>query len=86
MGKQITYAELVINCAGVDADRIINKAGDPDFRITARKGEYYIIDKAEGEIVNGAVYPVPSPYGKGCAVFPTAHGNTVMGGNSVEIS
>ena len=74
---------LVINCAGVDADKIIRSAVETDFKINARKGEYYIIDKAEGDICNGAVYPVPSPYGKGCAVFPTAHGNTIFGGNSI---
>ena len=75
-------AGLVINCAGIDADTIIRGAVDTDFKISARKGDYYIIDKAEGDICNGAIYPVPSPYGKGCAVFPTAHGNTILGGNS----
>lgn len=76
-------AGLVINCAGVDADKIISSAVDTDFKISIRKGEYYIIDKAEGDICNGAVYPVPTPYGKGCAVFPTVHGNTMFGGNSI---
>lgn len=76
-------AGLVINCAGVDADKIIRSAVDTDFKISARKGEYYIIDKAEGDICSGAVYPVPVPDGKGCAVFPTVHGNTIFGGNSI---
>jgi len=80
------FSRLVVNCAGSDADRIINCAGDPDFKITARKGEYYIIDKAAGDLVNGPVYPVPSPHGKGCAIIPTAHGNTIFGGNSIEIT
>ena len=84
-GKKNYFSRLVINCAGLDADRIIQKAGDPDFSMTARKGEYYIIDKAEGGLVNGAVYPVPSPYGKGCAIIPTSHGNTIIGGNSIEV-
>jgi glycerol-3-phosphate dehydrogenase len=83
-GKEEYFSRLVINCAGADADRIINRAGNPDFTITARRGEYYIIDKAAGDLVNGAVYPVPSPLGKGCAVIPTANGNTIMGGNSIE--
>ncbi len=76
-------AKLVINCAGVNADELIRKVTDSGFEIKARKGEYYIIDKAEGDILNGAVYPVPTPQGKGCAVFPTAHGNTIVGGNSI---
>jgi glycerol-3-phosphate dehydrogenase len=56
---------------------------DIDFKISARKAEYYIIDKAEGDICNGAIYPIPTPYGKGCAVIPTVHGNTIFGGNSI---
>ncbi|MEE8324487.1 MAG: NAD(P)/FAD-dependent oxidoreductase [Candidatus Humimicrobiaceae bacterium] len=76
-------AGLVINCAGVDADTIIRSAVDTDFKISARKAEYYIIDKAEGNICNGAIYPIPTPYGKGCAVIPTVHGNTIFGGNSI---
>jgi len=76
-------AGLVINCAGVDADTIVRSAADADFKISARKAEYYIIDKAEGDICNGAVYPIPTPYGKGCAVIPTVHGNTIFGGNSI---
>ena len=79
-------AGLVINCAGVDADTIIRSAVDTDFKISARKAEYYIIDKAEGDICNGAIYPIPTPYGKGCAVIPTVHGNTIFGGNSILIN
>ncbi len=79
-------AGLVINCAGVDADTIIRSVMDTDFKISARKAEYYIIDKAEGEICNGAIYPIPTPYGKGCAVIPTVHGNTIFGGNSILTS
>lgn len=79
-------AGLVINCAGVDADTIIRSVLDTGFKINARKAEYYIIDKAEGDICNGAVYPIPTPHGKGCAVIPTVHGNTIFGGNSILIS
>ena len=76
-------AGLIINCAGVDADTIIHSVADTDFKISARKAEYYIIDKAEEDICNGAIYPIPTPFGKGCAVIPTAHGNTIFGGNSI---
>jgi len=79
------YAKLIINCAGINADHIIRKAGNNDFKFTARKGEYYIIDKSEGKILNGPVYHVPTIYGKGCMVTPSAHGNTIFGGNSVEV-
>ena len=81
--ESVWKAGLVINCAGVDADTIIRSVTDTDFKISARKAEYYIIDKAEGNICNGAIYPIPTPYGKGCAVIPTVHGNTILGGNSI---
>ncbi len=84
-GNRKYTCRLVINCAGLNADEIAGMAGLSDFTLVPRKGEYYVLDKEAGKIINGAIYPVPSPRTKGIAVFPSVHGNTIFGGNSTIV-
>src|SRR5450756_507415 len=64
---------------------VILKAGlRPEFKITPRKGEYYVFDKAEITI-NNVLFPVPSATSKGILVTTTVHGNTIIGPNALEI-
>lgn len=81
----ITEARYVINCAGVFADRIANMIGDTSFRIRPRKGEYYLLDKTEGSIVNHVLFKCPSSMGKGILVTPTVHGNVLMGPTATDL-
>jgi L-2-hydroxyglutarate oxidase len=49
-------ADLVINCAGLYADRLAGSPGDA--RILPFRGEYYTVTRP---LVRGLVYPVPDP-------------------------
>ncbi len=50
----------LVNCAGLQCDRIARLAGDdPGMRIIPFRGEYY--DLSRPELVRGLVYPVPDP-------------------------
>jgi glycerol-3-phosphate dehydrogenase len=72
----------VVNAAGIHADEVMHKAGvRPDFKITPRRGEYCILDRADIEI-NNVLFPVPSKAGKGILVTATVHGNTIVGPNA----
>jgi glycerol-3-phosphate dehydrogenase len=72
----------VINAAGLHADEVMHKAGvRPEFKITPRRGEYSVLDRAEIQ-VNNVLFPVPSDKGKGILVTTTVHGNTIVGPNS----
>jgi glycerol-3-phosphate dehydrogenase len=72
----------VINAAGVYADEVMHKAGvRPEFKITPRRGEYYILDKSEIQIDN-ILFPVPNENSKGILVLGSTHGNTLVGPNS----
>jgi len=74
-----------INCAGLYSDVVMHKAGvRPEFKITPRKGEYYVFDRAEITI-NNVLFPVPTPISKGILVTTTLHGNTIIGPNAQEI-
>jgi glycerol-3-phosphate dehydrogenase len=57
----------------------------PEFKITPRKGEYFVLDRAEFT-VNNILFPVPSDISKGILVTTTVHGNTILGPNAQNIS
>jgi glycerol-3-phosphate dehydrogenase len=75
----------VVNAAGLYADEVMHAAGvRPEFTITARKGEYAILDRAEITI-NNVLFPVPSDISKGILVTTTLHGNTLVGPNAEDL-
>jgi glycerol-3-phosphate dehydrogenase len=75
----------VVNAAGMYADEVMHKAGvRPAFKITPRRGEYYVIDK-QGFTINQVLFPVPSDVSKGILVTTSLHGNTILGPNAQEI-
>lgn len=78
-------AKYIINAAGVYADKINKMIGGNEYRITARKGEYKILDKSEGKIANHVLFQCPSIKGKGVLVTQTVHGNLLVGPNANEV-
>ncbi|MFJ9644581.1 L-2-hydroxyglutarate oxidase [Streptomyces sp. NPDC004244] len=56
----VVRAKVLVNCAGLQCDRIARLAGDdPGMRIVPFRGEYY--DLLRPGLVRGLVYPVPDP-------------------------
>ncbi|MEW1637310.1 L-2-hydroxyglutarate oxidase [Streptomyces sp. NPDC093801] len=57
---RVVRARVLVNCAGLQCDRIARLAGDdPGMRIIPFRGEYH--DLARPSLVRGLVYPVPDP-------------------------
>ena len=54
--------------------------------ITARKGEYCLLDKEAGTHVSHTIFQLPSAMGKGVLVSPTVHGNLLVGPTAVDVS
>jgi L-2-hydroxyglutarate oxidase len=53
---------LLINCAGLQADRVARLCGAPlDVRIFPFRGEYYELSPERRDLVRGLIYPVPDP-------------------------
>ena len=73
------YCRWAINAAGLYSDMVMHNAGvRPDFKITPRKGEYLILDRAESQL-RSVYFPVPSDISKGILATTTVHGNSILG-------
>ena len=72
-------SRYVVNCAGAYSDRIAAMAGDENFTIIPRAGEYLLLDKSEGVRAKHTLFQVPSKAGKGILVSPTVDGNLLLG-------
>ena len=75
-------ARYVINAAGVHADKVHNMVAKPTFKIIPNRGEYYLLDKNEGDRVSNIIFQCPTKIGKGTLVAPTVHGNLIVGPNN----
>lgn len=76
-------ARRVINAAGTHADAVNAFVAAPYFRIQPSKGQYYLLDKSQGELVGATVFQCPSAAGKGVLVSPTVHGNLIVGPDAI---
>ena len=77
--------KYIVNAAGVYADKFHNMVSQNKINITARKGEYCLLDKTAGNHVSRTIFALPGKMGKGVLVSPTAHGNLIVGPTSTDI-
>ena len=78
-------AKVVVNAAGVYADELNNMVSKRKLHITARKGEYCLLDKDAGAHVKHTIFQLPSKMGKGVLVTPTVHGNLLVGPTAIDV-
>ena len=71
--------DIVINAAGLYADKIAQMAGAHCPVLHPRKGEYILLDKKLGPIVTNVLFPVPTKQSKGVLVLPTVDGGILLG-------
>ncbi len=76
--------KAVVNAAGVWADKLHNQACEDKLEITARRGEYMLLDKTAGSHVRRTVFQLPGKYGKGVLTSPTVHGNLLLGPTAAD--
>ena len=69
----------VVNCTGVHGHELSEMAGSPEWEARPRRGQYYLLDKSSGTLVEHVVFQCPTALGKGVLVSPTVHGNLIVG-------
>jgi glycerol-3-phosphate dehydrogenase len=74
-------ADLIVNSAGLFADKVARMVGVTRWRIWPCRGEYLILDRSKGDMINSMVYPVPPKGGAGLGIHitPTTDGNIILG-------
>ena len=77
-GREIK-ARYAINAAGLFADEVSRTFGAEEFTITARKGEYFLLDRLTKACPSKVVFPVPTSVSKGMLVIPTVEGTALVG-------
>ena len=75
----------MVNAAGVDCQQIHELAAPQTFSIRPARGQYYLLDKSEGNRVGRVIFQCPNEQGKGVLVAPTVHGNLIVGPNSEPV-
>jgi L-2-hydroxyglutarate oxidase len=68
-GEQVVHTDggdvvtdVLVNCAGLHADRLARLAGvEPSARIVPFRGEYHELRPERAGLVRGLIYPVPDP-------------------------
>lgn len=80
------HCRNLINCGGLQADRVARRCGvDPGLRIVPFRGEYYQLAPGREHLVRNLIYPVPDPRFPFLGVHFTrmVHGGIEAGPNAV---
>lgn len=78
-GRGVFTARFVVNAAGLFVDEVAAMAGVNDFKITARKGQEFLLDKKRENLTNHLIFPLPGAHSKGVIVIKTSDGNPMIG-------
>ncbi len=84
--KNSYEADLVVNAAGLFADEIAKLANAEYVPLHPRRGEYILMDKKLGKIVNSIIFPTPTKVSKGILVLPTIDGGLLLGPTAEDLS
>lgn len=75
----------VINAAALYCDEIAAMVGKADYKVVARRGQFFILDKNTSCKVNRIVLPIPTKITKGKLICPTIHGNILVGPTAEDL-
>lgn len=80
--NNIYNAKYIVNAAGINSDLVHNMVCDKEFEIKPSKGQYFLLDQSQTNLVRHVLFQCPSKVGKGVLISPTAHGNIIIGPNA----
>ena len=81
----IIGTRYVINAAALYCDEIAAMVGKADYKVVARRGQFFILDKNTSCKVRQIVLPIPTKITKGKLMCPTIHGNMLVGPTAEDL-
>ncbi|MEZ0346189.1 MAG: NAD(P)/FAD-dependent oxidoreductase [Infirmifilum sp.] len=78
-------ADIVVNAAGLYADKISRMAGIDHFTIRPRKGEYYVFDDDAEPKVKRILHQTPTPKSKGVYVITEMNDGVMIGPSAQDL-
>ncbi len=75
----------IVNAAGLHSDKLNNQVSARKIKITARRGEYLMLDKALAGTFKTTIFQAPTPMGKGVLVSPTVDDTLIVGPTAEDI-
>ena len=76
---------VFVNCAGASGADLHNQISENKLETVHRRGQYYLLDRADPQPFTRTIFQCPSPMGKGVLVSPTVHGNLLLGPTAEDI-
>lgn len=83
-GEEVYKTKAVVNCAGLNSDKIAHLIGADNFEVIPRKGEYYVLDHFNSAWVRHTLFMCPTKFGKGILISPTSSYNYLIGPTNDE--
>jgi glycerol-3-phosphate dehydrogenase len=79
--RGVFYTDLIVNSAGLYADRISGMIDFDQYKLYPCRGEYLILDNKCRNLINSMIYPVPPKVAGvlGVHLTPTIEGNILIG-------
>jgi len=85
-GSEVLTAGLLINCAGLHADRLAHQMGvGKNYTVAPFRGEYFVVNRPGEPLVKSMIYPAPNlkfPF-LGVHLTKTTTGKILIGPNAV---
>jgi glycerol-3-phosphate dehydrogenase len=81
-GRGCFSARTVVNAAGIFSDHLHNQVAPTPRGLYTQRGQYYLLDSAQGAFVERTVFQLPTPLGKGVLITSTVDRNLLIGPNA----
>lgn len=83
-GEKRIFTKQIVNACGAGYNDIAKLLGAEQYPLTFKRGEYFVLDHSEKDIVKSTIFPLPDAHSKGILITPTVDGNILVGPTSYE--
>ena len=73
------HTKIIINASGIESGSIHNMANAEKETILPQRGEYYLLDNTQRDLVSRTIFQMPTHLGKGVLIAPTIDHNILLG-------